>query len=417
MGAVRLETTDEPILKEVAQQRRKRIRRGLAVLLFLVLAVLAWGAFRVSRELWLRGYEAACAEARERADWAELERQATAWASHQPERALPWLYAGEAAQRQGDLGRTAEYLLQVPDGDPRTPAALLELSDLLFYTLNRPLEGAATCERILRVDPTNDEAHRRLIFFYAMTVQRQKMIRQARRAIDLGCDTPETFIYLIGADWLTFSNAFDLNTRWLEADPDNELFLVAKAIHFAGTKGVAEGTADDPALEMTAQRAEHERRLRNMLERFPKNLELLAYFLQQACTDGDRRKVGQLLAQAPPEAAEDNRFWRFQGWLLNAQGKLKAGERAYREALDRNPFDWHSQHELAGVLRRLERYDEVQQWVDRAMEGKALRKIILELPDVQSAPASVLARIADYAEDCGDLHIADALRYRLTNTP
>ena len=85
-----------------------------------------------------------------------------------------------------DAIRTAGYLYFLPDDDPRTPAALLELSHLQFGALNEPIAAAETCKRILRLQPENAEAHRRLIFYYAMSRQRSPLVAEARRAIAAG---------------------------------------------------------------------------------------------------------------------------------------------------------------------------------------------------------------------------------------
>ncbi len=144
------------------------------------------------------------------------------------------------AQQQGNLTQAAAYLQRIPDTDPQAPESLLALVDFQFNDLNKPFEAEATCQRILRIDPANGEAHRRLVFFYGMTLQRQKMARQARQAIERSCDIPDTYVHVLGADWLTFSNAYELNGRWLQNDPDNELLLVARALHYVGAKALDE---------------------------------------------------------------------------------------------------------------------------------------------------------------------------------
>lgn len=395
-----------PIGRRFAALGRRRLV-WLGLILLPLCALVLWAAHLWLTDLRTKAYEEACQEARQTLQWDTLKERATAWARWQPDNSRPWLFAAEAAQQQANPAQAAEYLRKVPDDDPLASEALLVLSDLYFQDLNRPLEGVATCERILRTHPNVGEARRRLIFFYAVTLQRKKMVDQAREAIKRRCDAPETYVYLIGADWLQLTNAAPMSLHWLQADPDNELFLVAPLLHMIGEP------AEHPATEV----AEQEKKLAEYLERFPKNLELLRYFLARYCHDGEPERVAELLAQAPPEAMEDNRFWRFKGWLHALQAELTEAEAAYRRALELGPFNWRTQRELAGVLRRLDKNEEAETLLARSAEGKELRRLILQSSSVQITDKTLLRRLADYARDCGDRAVADALLRRIASMP
>jgi tetratricopeptide (TPR) repeat protein len=306
------------------------------------------------------------------------------------------------------------WLGRLPDGDPLTLTALGDRADLLFGDLQDPREAARTCERILRLDPANGEAHRRLCFFYAATLQREKLAAQARRAIDLGCETPETYVYVVGSDWLTLSNTLSVNSHWLKASPEDELFLVAAARGFVSNSGLEEEVAGEEEAE-GAERVvpEHDRRLRELLDRFPGNLELLAYFLQKATTRGDVDEVTTLLGQAPPEAEADNRFWRFKGWVHGQSDQPAEAEAAYRRALEIDAYDFATQHQLGGALRKGGKLEEAADFARLAAEGRTLRKSILEQPDVRAIPPGVLREMGRYAEGCGDRDVAGKITARL----
>jgi tetratricopeptide (TPR) repeat protein len=396
---------------------RARVRRVVVLLIVgLTLGLLAlflWAGWQGWKSYRVRSFQSQCPAARSSQDWKTLESQAQAWAWWQPELALPWVYAAMGAQQQGKLTQAVAYLQQIPDSDPQAPESLLALVDFQFHELNKPFEAEATCQRILRIDPTNGEAHRRLIFFYGMTLQRQKMARQARQAIERHCEVPETYVHLLGADWLTFSNAYELNGRWLENDPDNELLLVARALHYVGSRALDEEASEVQDASGLRKTALHEKVLTEYLRRFPRNLELLSYFLKQACLSGDLERAAELLAKAPPEAVDDNRFWRFKGWVHAAQRQYPLAEAAYRHALQLNAYDWRSQHELADVMRKLKRYAELEVLQAQALEGKELRKAIVKLPNVADIPTPLLLRIAAYAQSCGDTVAADNLSQRI----
>jgi tetratricopeptide (TPR) repeat protein len=244
------------------------------------------------------------------------------------------------------------------------------------------------------------------------------MVEQIRAAIQHGTDTRENYVYLIGADYLVFSNGAEQNHHWLKSTHDHELFLVARALHLIGTGVVGDEHADDPdqlVVKDSRQEAlkEHEHVLADYLDRFPQDSELLVYFLMKASNNGELDRVRELLGQAPPSAAKDNRFWRYRGWLLQSQQKYPEAEKAYRRALELFPFDYLSHHQLAQVLRAMGRDQEVAWMQQLAARGNELRREMLQLPDARSVTGDQLLRIADYMEDCGDQAVTDALRARI----
>jgi tetratricopeptide (TPR) repeat protein len=394
-----------------------RFRRLVWWLVPLVLAggLMLWLGLGGRVQNRLAQYETDCRAAVLAGDWPQLEERALAWSQVEPQAATPWMFAAEAAQRQEQWPRAVEYLARVPESDPRIMEARLTRSDQLSKKLNRPLEAVADCQRIPRVNPQTCEAHRRVLYFYGMTLQHRKTIEQARAAISDNCDSPEICVYLLGADWLTFSNAYEVDGDWLQADPDNELLLVARALHHVGSKGLDEGTGLDPRDPKLAQHQQVLKTLDEYLVRYPKNLELLAHFLRVSTTAGDERRVAELLAHAPPEAAHDNRYWRHKGWLHAARQEFAEAEAAYRRALKLHPYDWRADNALAGVLRRQGRTEEAKPLLARATLGNALRKEIVSLPSTRVVPKDTLARMAIYARDCGDHDVADRLMLHTAN--
>lgn len=377
----------------------KKSKIALIVLLVLT-APLAYRSYRIYL---LRKLAWDASEARNAGDWAKLEAVAVHWGGADKRSAMPWALAAEAAEKRGASDRAAAHLEKMPPDDARTPPVLMELATLYFGPLNRPLEGVAAYNKALEIDPAFAEAHRRLVFYYGITVQRGKMVEQAREALRLGCESPETYVYLIGADWLVFSNAYEFNQKWLQSGADNETFEVAQTIHWSGATGY-----DD-----FGRAAEHEKRLADCFAKYPNNPELIAYFLSQKAARGDREGVAELLAKVPAEAGNDNRFWHFKGWLDAANGDWASAETALQEALKRNPYAWQTHLELAGAYRQQQRFDEVERLVALSMKGKELRKTILQLPDVQSVSPKLLKEMQLYAQECGDDEVAQRLAKRM----
>jgi tetratricopeptide (TPR) repeat protein len=396
-------------------------RRGILLLIAVLMCLaagLAAGGYVLFSKMQVSRLAQQCRQAHQAGEWSRVETLARQWLRWDSENATPWIYLADASQQQGAFEQAAEYLNHLPDDDPKTVPALLERTTLLFGPLNQPLEGIATCQRILQINPQVLEARQRLIFYYAQTMQRSEMVRQIREAIRYGTDTRENYVYLIGTNYLVFSNGAEQNHHWLKGVPDHETFLVARALHLIGTGIVGDDVSDEPEAPVVTDNRqetlkEHERILAGYLDRFPKNLELLVYFLMKASNNGESERAIQLLEQAPPEAEQDCRFWRYRGWLLSAQGQHREAELAYRKALELFPFDYSSHHHLAQVLRQMQRDKEVDYMQDLAFRGNEFRKELLQLPDARSVTVEQLIRIADYIEDCGDQPVADALRRRL----
>jgi tetratricopeptide (TPR) repeat protein len=129
--------------------------------------------------------------------------------------------------------------------------------------------------------------------------------------------------------------------------------------------------------------------------------------------DGDAEEVTRLLAGAPPEAAADNRFWRFKGWLHGARGELDEAEAAFRKAISLNCYDYASRHQLANTLRRMRRADEAKALTELSREGREIRRVLYSLESVAKVPRNVLQRMAKYAKACGDDLVAEKLTLRL----
>ena len=197
--------------------------------------------------------EEECRVAKKKGDWITLEIKAREWASWEPDNYMPWMYAATAVQENGGSPtELAAYLKQLPENAPFL--AFQELSDIR-YRSGEVKDAAKIFEQLVERDPTSVEAHRRLNFYYAMTVQRAKLINESMRAIELGAATPESFVYLVGADWLTFTNGYEVVAKWAEKYPnDNEDLQVASAVHLI-TAGYSESMTENPRMkELLANR-------------------------------------------------------------------------------------------------------------------------------------------------------------------
>lgn len=357
-----------------------------------------------------------CFAARQARNWAEAERLAIEWASFDPLAADPLIIAAEAAMERGNFDAAGAYLDELPDSDPKTIPALLQRVDLMFGQLSRPAEAVRTLERILTIDPGSCDARQRLTFYYAITLQRMKTAEITRTSIEMGCDLPETYVYLMGADWLTLANTESVNERWLAENPGTELFAVAAVRGEIANRGLEDSLQDEAAAAegSTSELAQsREDQLRTLFAEYPDNLEALAYFLQKAQTAGDIDEVTKLLASAPQTALEDNRFWRFKAWVHGTRNELNEADAAYVEARKLFPFDAVAMHEQAVIQRKLGDEAEAARLADLADRGRTLRRTILQQPSVQATTPDTMVEIADFIADCGETDVATKLRGRV----
>lgn len=398
--------------------------------------------YRGMRAVQLRGLALDASEALQAGQWQRLENVSRRWQEKDPNASMAWLLAAQAAEKLESPGRMVSYIERMPDSDPNKPSALLDVATAYFGPLNQPLRGEAACLKSLELQPNNAEARRRLIFYYCMTLQRSKLIQFARDAIASDNDTPETYVYLIGADWITLSNSGDYNGKWLHSSDPPENFLVAYLVHWAGSAGVdsvesgvagdaLENRQEQPKLQAPAPDKVFESRVASLLglgtevnalgprekllramELYPQNSELIAFRLRDAVAEADVQRVAALLASVPESAAGDNRFFYYKGWLHEALGENAEATEAYRNALKRNPYDWRSQLKLAGTLRLAGEIEEADRLAALGIDGKNLRETIMKLPDVQSIPPTVVQSMVDYSRRCGDDLVAKALSDR-----
>jgi len=204
------------------------------IVCFLVLFVVLLAVASPAWKMWLKyrdeQYLAACKDALEAENWELLEIISENWHNDSPENGYPWLYRADAALGLKKHEEAAEFMGSLPEDDPKFAAAMLKRIDLQFSLLNDPLAAEESCKRLLKIEPRTTDAHQRLIFFYAMTYQRTKMVDAIHFAMEKNREPKESFIYLLGKNWLFFSNGYDLNQHWLETYPDEELFHLGRAL-------------------------------------------------------------------------------------------------------------------------------------------------------------------------------------------
>lgn len=390
-----------------------RARRRVFLLIIAGLAVTTVGGWWLNQRGQATTAELAvrCKQLSENKQWDELERLASEWSTREPKRFEPWLYRAEVAEARREFDAMVKLMEQAPDDDPRTATFLTQKASTEFEVLNRPWDGLRTCDRILRLDPRVLYAHKQPIFFCAMTLQRGEMIRRIRAAIRARRESPESYIFLAGASWFYGASLYRLNERWLQNDPDNETFTVAQVMQICMSEAKTN-------LEI-ADKYKHIPFPEELLPRFPHNLELLAYLIDQAVVGGDLERVQELLAAVRKEEGDrDARIWRARSWLADGAGDLEAAEYAARKAFEFDPYWMQIPFMLHDVLRRRGQPAEAERFHKVYEATRELGYIIRQITDNQPASKCFDDKTFQYyfltaAEAIDDAEVVAAFRERL----
>ncbi len=375
---------------------------SISILVVLIFAIRWWAL--EAKVAARKRTEQECRRLRDSKQWQQLADVAQRWSEWDPLQASAWLYRAEASEHDRDAVKTAEYLSHVPETDPRAVVALGALVSLQFEVLNQPLQGVLNCQRILRIDPRVTSAHRQLIFFLLSTLQRPEMIRRIREAIELRRESPESYVFLAGADWIYPSNLYSLNTHWLESEPDSELFQVGRAmqVYNSNAKSHPERSKDFEQIPTADQ----------LLLSFPHNLEILAYHLENQMANGQADAVQSLVDAAPEGMTEDARFWIAKAWLQDQRGETQQAETSLKRALAIDPYWWKVHFQLLDLYRRQDKAEDAAKFHAIYQNSKKLAKLIADLQDGTAAGPEFYKLLLSVADSLKDTTVSNALRHR-----
>jgi tetratricopeptide (TPR) repeat protein len=390
-------------------QNPRRSRIWIAVVLVAVGAAAAFAWLQQSHESRTAEYLTKCRQAAALEDWQALDQLASTWRQWDPQSVDAVIFLAECRNRQGKLREAADLLLALPDDSEKTPAGLLIALDILFQELNQPKEALDVAERLKRIAPEITGVRQRLIFFYALTLQRGKMLGEIRTSIAERAEPPDAYVYLVLANHLTFTNGPQLNATWARSAPDDLDYRAAWLVQTADNLSTADSPTDETARKLEQIRSEIE----TLSEEHPDNEPLLISRLFKAAQEDATDEVGELLNTVTEIGWNNSIFWRYRGWFLHRTGDLEAAEEAYLKAREVFPMDWQTWQGLAEVQRALGKLDEATAAQETALEGKELRKHLLQMPNVNDVDPDTLHRIGAYADHCGDDAVFQAASQRL----
>lgn len=364
----------------------------LAGLIFLaVVASVYW----LRRESYLSELETQCRVARELEKWEDLEQLAVDWGIYQPLNPLTFEHAAVAAYRLGAHDRAYGYLTQMPENG--TLESWLLKGEIEYESLNDPLASLESCNRAIQIEPSNAEAHHRLMYFWAMSRQIGQLKTEIERGIEKGAATLATYAYWFAFDKLRFADAAPVNKSWADLHPQQDVFQIATVLALANLPQFTE--------------LQREGDLKILEERFPNNPEVLFTQLERAIDRGDDVRVEQLLNSNRESLQDDYRYWRAKGWLETERANYADAKSAFDMAVKAAPLDWQTKNEWALMLRKQGQDTSQSEELSKlAVTGRTLFEQVKRSESIFSLPSSFYVELADYYEKCGLQEPANSIR-------
>jgi len=390
------------------KQRRRSLRILIlsgALILGFFLAIPAYQKWHAHRT---RQFKKSCVVARDQGEWSRMQLIAEKWTDWDPESDDACVFVAEGYFQHGRLREAAVELGKVSDEYQGAVSALMLRGEILFGDLGLPYEAEANWKRMLSIEPASTHAHQRLIYFYALTLQRGKLVTQIREAIKLRCESPEAYSYLILANSLNFTSAATVISEWSKKLPDDETLEVALAIY----TGKNEETSAVGVAEKSPVAPGDQTLIVECLNKYPHNLEVLAYHIDRKIFYDDVASVVELLAASPESALNDARFWRYRGWLLKRTKDYDAALKAFHQSLQFDPFAWRPRFEIATIRRLQGDTDAADSVSDIAQMGKRLEENLYET-DGRALTWGLVEEMRDYVIRLDDLTLLAALDDRI----
>lgn len=390
-------------------RRRARVRKAAWLLAVGLLIAAAIPGYNWWKERRTGQYKAGCVAATTDKQWERLGLIASKWAQWDPDSDDARIYLAESEFQAGRLEEAAELLGQVSNDYHGALSALTICGEIQFGDLHRPYDAEQTWKRILEIDSGNTHAHQRLILFYALSMQRTKMTEQIRESMRRRCEPPEAYAYLIVANALGFTEGLIQVRNWRSSRPDDEILEVAEAVYqakYAENPNIAE-TYEESHFFAGDQSA-----IDACLQKYPRNIEVLAFHIEKQIYFDRREEVIDLLKSAPAEAMQDSRFWRFRAWLFQQAEDDEEAVAALKKSIELDPFGWRSRWELASLLRLNGNTQEAEEVQKLALRGKTLQDELYRT-DGRALTWGLVEEMRDYISQVGDPEVLGALDSRI----
>lgn len=388
-----------------------RSRKPLIIVGVLLALAAGWGLLQHNRQQ--RAFELSleCHRLAQRGEWSRLETAADELLQIAQDDAVGWYWKGESLRRRREFPEALDCLERVRLDDPRGIEAATVRMELIFHVRHEPLRALEIADALLDRDPALAEPRRHRIYFCAMTARRNPLRDEVREAIRYGVDLPLHYVYLMSSEDLSFRDAATVTQQWSREEPDSVLLRHASLMQQARTirgEYLTDPTEERAAAWNAALQEIHDARVAH-----PSDTTLLEFLCLAAVDNEDVDAVEDYLQDAPATVGDDPEFLFYRGWYAARRGALAEADDVLQDAIRLNPLSVRARNERAAVLRRRQRLDEAARVQRLAATGAAIVDDIRRLENAQSADPDLLLRISEYAADCGDFPVSQAIYRRL----
>ena len=384
----------------------RTIRRVFAALAVVTAAIGTFWCYSVWHDYRTSQYKEACKTATEEKAWGRLDAASRMWLDWDAASDDAKVFQAEALMQAGKLEETIALLDTVSPDYHSCLQAWAFQAEILFTDLNRPLDAERVWQRMLQKDEKADLARKQLVYLYSMSLQFEKLTVLLRRGIEIHREPPESYTYLILSRALNFTDGMVVVEKWRKGHPEDETLAVAEAYFFAknrtsGADGIFEKTDVVPG---------DLKPMNDCLVKYPNNLNVLAFHMEKRSFDGDLEGTERILNACPESARADSRYWKFKAWVERMKGETEAAETSIAKSIELDPYDWRARWEQASIHRLLGDRPAAEASTELASTGKAIEKMLMELPNAQMLTWGNAEQLFDYAVAIGDSLVVEGLK-------
>ncbi|MFN9720710.1 MAG: hypothetical protein ACK58L_18585 [Planctomycetota bacterium] len=389
---------------------KRRLFIGIAGAIAISLGL--WGYVSYSHNRQIAVFHDQCPSAAAANDWRRLKKLSSAWLELDSANPTARFWMGEALQNLGDYPAASDFFQQIPLNEPRGVDAAIRLMHIQFFIEHKPSLAMQTADRLLEFDKALPEPIQLRVYFFAMTFQREKLLREIQTAIQCRADLPEHYVHLMILEDLSFRDGKDVVRKWVEHDTDpthvlaDSLFVhtILSERDAAVVSSEKSGSTDLTSIRHRCSDQLKERKTSPIVLEVAIRLELEA---------GNQNRVAELLEMVPALALEDPVFWLHRGKYCLDANNIADARSSLDKAIQLYPLAWRARGYLATVERLEGHLESGAALQTLAAEGSRIAGACLQLKTSREIRRPLLREIYNFASSCQANDVARAILRRI----
>lgn len=270
------------------------------------------------------------------------------------------LMLAKISNQQSDWNTVIAALRPVPDSDPLAATVRIAEGDA-WRRLYRASEAEDCWERALAINADARQARSGLLYLYSVQLRRDLWLQKLWELYDRReAGERELIQLLIAAEvvWETKEILHDV-AGYAAADPEDVHNHRALATYL-----LASGRAQ-----------EARKRLRELHERYPEDLEVWLALAAALLTVGDTDSAATLFQSPPPAATADYRYWKQLGSMHLLREQYGPSCEAYRKSVELFPYNLEVRNRFARALRFANQIDAAREQAQCAQDLSTIQRL------------------------------------------